>query len=739
MRRFLLCLALLTALAGVNPAAAQSRAPVELARLASPITLDGKIDEAAWESIAPLPLVMYKPTYRGEMTEATEIRVAYDDTHLYVAGHLYHEDLSNLRANSYYRDRWSGDETFAIILDTFNDDENALWFYTTPLGTRFDMAVANDAEGGRGSLNSDWNTFWDVATTQTEEGWFAEMRIPFTSLGFEDQDGVVEMGMIAYRWTAHNNHRYIYPDIPPNWDRGHAKPSVAQDVILRGVRGRSPLYVAPYGLAGLQRSTPDAVTSTQDRTTEVGLDVKYPLTSNLTLDLTLNTDFAQVEADDQQINLTRFSLFFPEKRPFFQERAGTFEFDTGVEGSRLFNSRQIGLVDEQGTVQPVRLFGGGRLVGRVGDWDVGALNLQTGASETTPSENIGVARVRRRVLNALSSVGGMATTRVGTDGTADVAYGLDGIVNVSGDAFLTLKWAQTINETAADGPSWDPLETGRAMVRWEQRNIQGLSYTLEAVHSGQDYAPSLGFVRRRGVTFLSPDVNYQRFLSEDSRFMRTWVGVWSNVYVRHEDRQLESVSVYPFAYIQWKNGATGVVASQHRYEDVLDDFALAGEVTVPAGRYEFHEARAEVTPPDAWFMRPQAYVYTGTFYDGWKTTAGMGMTWNVSRHLELGPEYEVNVLRFGARDQAVTTHLARVRVQGALDAHLSAAALVQYNSVASAFNINARMRYNVREGHDLWLVYDEGLNTDRVRPDEPRLPLSARRAVLLKYTHTFLW
>ena len=129
---------------------------------------------------------------------------------------------ANLRANSFYRDRWSGDETFAIVLDTFNDNENALWFYTTALGTRFDIAVADDAANGRDSNNYNWNTFWDVATTQTEEGWLlnSEIRIPFSSLGFQDDNGRVEMGMIVYRWMAHNNHRYIFPDIPPRWERG---------------------------------------------------------------------------------------------------------------------------------------------------------------------------------------------------------------------------------------------------------------------------------------------------------------------------------------------------------------------------------------------------------------------------------------------------------------------------------------------------------------------------------------
>ncbi len=295
---------------------------VALSQLTGSIRLDGIIDETAWEAVPPFPMVMLAPTYRGEVTEPTVVRVAYDTDYVYVAGQLYHTDLNNMRANSLYRDRWSGDETFAIVLDTFNDNENALWFYTTPLGIRADIAVANNG-GGPGSTNSSWNTFWDVATTRSEEGWFVEMRIPFSSLGFQDDNGHVEMGMIVYRWMAHNNHRYIYPDIPPNWERAHAMPSVAQDVTLKGVYSRKPVYITPYLLGGARQvaelnDAGSRFVLQDEAEREIGVDVKYNLTNNLTLDLTANTDFAQVEADDQQINLTRFSLFFPEKRQFFQ-------------------------------------------------------------------------------------------------------------------------------------------------------------------------------------------------------------------------------------------------------------------------------------------------------------------------------------------------------------------------------------------------------------------------------------
>ena len=714
--------------------------PIKLHRLAQPIQLDGLVDEPAWRAVDPFPLVMYQPTYKGAMTEHTEIRVAYDDDHLYVSGKLYHVVSENLRANSFYRDRWSGDETFAIVLDTFNDNENALWFYTTPLGTRFDIAVADDAANGRDSNNYNWNTFWDVATTRTNEGWFAEIRIPFSSLGFQDEDGRVEMGMIVYRWMGHNNHRYIFPDIPPRWERGSNKPSVAQDVILEGVYSRKPVYVTPYGLGGVQRKSELSPSKTDyrfndDFMREIGLDVKYNLTNNLTLDATVNTDFAQVEADDQQINLTRFSLFFPEKRQFFQERSGIFEFDTGASGSRLFHSRRIGLVDGQ----PIRILGGSRLVGRVGEWDIGLLNMQTAKEGDVPTENFGVLRLRRRVFNAFSTIGGLATSRIDVDGGYNLAYGLDGIVRITGDEYFTAKWAQTLDKNQLDAGAFSFLDAGRFMLKWERRIIQGLSYELEAVRTGADYNPAVGFVRRRDVFVLSPDVNYQTFRGADSRFRRIWVGNWSNIYLRNEDGSVESAWLHPFYWFETKGGATLLLSTAHTYEDVRTSFPLSTEVLVPIGPYWFHDLWVEANPPDRWFFRPDVTFRTGTFYDGWKTTLRTGATWNLSRHLELRGIYELNLIRFSGRDQQLDTHLGQIRIQTALNTHFSATVFLQYNSVADVFIVNTRIRYHFGEGNDLWLVFNEGFNTERHQSFGPMLPVTDSRAILLKYTYTFIW
>ncbi len=214
-----------------NALAAQSisRDLLILPHLNGPVTLDGRSDEAAWQAIDPLPLIMYEPTYGGTPTERTELRVAYDDRHLYVAGRFYDSDPSGIRVNSLYRDRWSGDDTFGIVIDAFNDNENALSFWATPAGVRGDESLSNDAEG---DANSSWNTYWDVATVITPKGWFGEMRIPFSSLGFQDDEGRVVMGFAVYRFIGRKNERQLFPRFRPTGTSGnllwHRTPSSRQ-------------------------------------------------------------------------------------------------------------------------------------------------------------------------------------------------------------------------------------------------------------------------------------------------------------------------------------------------------------------------------------------------------------------------------------------------------------------------------------------------------------------------------
>jgi hypothetical protein len=707
---------------------------MELQRLGSPVTLDGFPDEAAWEEIDPLPLTMYWPTPGGPMTERTEIRIAYDEGYLYAAGWFYESDPAGIRGNSLYRDRWNGDDAFDFIIDSFNDNETARSFTTTPLGIMIDKEVSNDADpsGGAQPLNSEWNTYWDVATQVTEEGWFAEMRIPFSSLGFEIDGERVVMGVIAGRYISRLNEKHIFPAIEPNMAMAEFKPSLAQDIALVGIDRGPPLYATPYVLGGVDRRRqlvePFRPTGT-DVTQQVGLDVKYGLSENLTLDLTVNTDFAQVEADDQVVNLSRFNLFFPEKRRFFQERSSIFQFNTGDEG-RLFHSRRIGLT-EDGDAVPI--LAGARMTGRVDVWDIGVMSMQVKEWAGGPGENDAVLRVRRSVLNGASAIGGMLTSRAMTDGRVDLSYGADALLNLFGDEYVTLQLAQSHNSDRLRASNWNRT---LARIFWQRRSLNGLGYELEATRSGLAYEPRLGFEARNDYTAFKSNFTYGWQPGESSSVNRHTGWLTTRLFLRNGDGSVQS-ALQRFRWsTNFRGGNFFNVALNFEYENLKERHEFAEDAFVPEGSYFgpniFLYYRLNPGNP----LSGTAIVHTGTYLDGWRGRVSIQPTWVISPHLTLIPEYTFNRLWFPSRGQRFDADIVRLRARSALNAHLSTEMFVQYNMAAEIVAANIRFRYRFSEGRDLYLVYDAARDYGLLSQDELRAG-RVDQVFLLKYEHTF--
>lgn len=712
---------------GGNPA-------LRLTRITSPITLDGLSNEQAWESVEPLPVSMLYPTYRGDMTEKTEIRVAYDREYLYASIRAYYDDPGKIRANTFVRDRWGEDDEFTLVLDTFYDRENAMMFMVNPTGNRIDFLVFNNAEPNQGSyLNRDWNTFWDAETVINEEGWFAEVRIPFSSLQFEvRENGEVVMGLKVYRWMPSKYENHQYPAASPGLRNPYLKPSTARKIVLEGIDNERPLYLTPYVLGGLEQEFMLNEQGTQFARDdvfegEIGGDLKYSLTDDLTLDLTVNTDFAQVEADNQQVNLSRFPLFFPEKRQFFQERSGIFEYDTGDRTS-LFFSRRIGL-DRQGN--PVPIIGGGRLTGRAGAWDIGLLNMQTADSPNLPSENFGVFRFRRGFINEDSFIGGIYTHRIGTGGETNIGFGADAGIQVTPDDYLILRWAQTYDNRHGWG-----LSSGRFRGRLERSRLEGIGYYVDGIWSGEDYTPDLGFITARNFTQVTSEISYGWLPGEESKLRSYRALLWGSARMRNGDRVAEILSTSTVFLYEFKSGNGGVIWQNLTREDLPEPIILSEDAQVPTGRYTFYTFGLDFNTTPGYLVRGNANLEIGTFYDGNKVTLNLGPTWNASGHLELGATYTLNEINFPGRNQRFTSHVARLRSLYSLDTHFSIQSLVQFNNTRDIILANMRLRYNFGDGNDLWLVYNDGFNTDRGR-FEPELPLSNARTILLKYTYTF--
>jgi hypothetical protein len=719
----------------------QTKDPYVIQRLNCPITLDGLSIEEAWQDIRPLPMVTMFPSYGNPPSEKTEILVAFDDNFLYVAGRLYDKEPSKIQSPSKKRDYFeSNTDWLGVIIDTFNDKENALGFFTNPSGLRSDTTVFDDAvprTPTSSPLNTSWNTFWDVKTVWNSEGWFAEMRIPFSSLRFQDKEGRVIMGLKVIRWIPHKNELSSFPAVYPKWGTWSVwKPSQTQEVLLEGVHSRLPLYLTPYALTGYGQNyelneEETAYNRTNKPTSEAGLDLKYGLTSNLTLDLTLNTDFAQVEADDYQINLTRFDLFFPEKRLFFQERGSIFDFSFG-EYNQLFYSRRIGIYEEEA----VRIYGGTRLVGRVGSWDLGFLDMQAAPvkDEDLPSENFGVLRARRRVFNSYSYVGAMVTSRIGTDGSYNAAYGLDGIFRVSGDDYFLFNWAQTFENGYKNYlVSFDPA---RLRIAWERRTEKGLGMNLSYSRAGNDYNPGMGFEMRENFSRFGNRILYGWLMGEKSFLQSHSIFLDGFLFLRNSDNSIESAEIGPGWKFLTKSGYYGEFAFKIYREGVQESFSLSDEADVPPGEYTFYGLTGYLQTSMGSLFSTLVTVDAGSFYDGWRASISLTPVWGISSNLTLSGLCEFDRVEFPDRKQKFTGQIAQLRVLATLSLKFSASAFIQYNSADHAMLANVRLRFNPREGNDLYLVFNEDFNTHRHR-EIPHLPYYNNRAIMVKYSYTF--
>ena len=719
---------------------------VKIQRITVPVEFDGMTNDPAWDALETFTLTMHRPNYGAEPSEKSDVKIGYDNEFLWIGASLFMNDPSKIFAVTKKRDEELFDyDAFGIILDTYNDNENALAFFTAPTGLRTDYTISNDGQengGGPGmntAMNISWNTFWDVKTTRDDKGWYAEMRIPFSSLKFKPENDIATMGLIISRNISANNETDTYPAIDPKYGfMATNKPSLASTIEIEGARPEKPVYITPYILAGFSRDW-----SLNDSETEyvrndnpkfnAGLDIKYNINSNLTLDLTANTDFAQVEADDQQVNLTRYSLFFPEKRVFFQERSSLFDFSLGGHFDNLFYSRNIGIADGN----PIRIYGGARLTGRLGKWDMGFLDMQTAEYEETPGENFGVLRMRRQVINPNSYVGGIITSRLGMNGYQNFAYGFDGIFRLFGDDYLNVKWSQSYDSKI--GNKMNSFDPSFIMVDWERRSEEGFGYKLNYIFSGQEFNPGVGFVMRGGIQGVNGHLLYGWIPGETSKLFNYNINVRGEGYTRLEDGKLESMIFSPGFEINTKKGIHSEMGLEIQEEGVLNDFNLSDSIMIYAGEYSFVGSEFMIGTSNARRISIMTEVNAGQFYDGNRVGFRAEPNFNISSSLKLSLMYEFNAIRFPDREinNSLNIHSVNLKTLFMLNTKLSASLLLQYVTTENIFIGNFRLRYNPREGNDFYLVFNDyrGLDGENSTPAQPPF---FNKTIMVKYTYTFI-
>ncbi|MFC1511734.1 hypothetical protein ACFL5H_00885, partial [Candidatus Latescibacterota bacterium] len=331
-------------------------------------------------------------------------------------------------------------------------------------------------------------------------------------------------------------------------------------------------------------------------------------------------------------------------------------------------------------------------------------------------------------------VGGIVSNRMDVDGNYNTAYGFDGIFRLYGDDYLTLKWAQTFEDDRDNNPA--SLKPSRIYANWQRRTMDGLGYNLEFSRAGADYRPGLGYERRDDFTRFGNLIQYVWIPGEESSLLRHRIFMDGFIFLRNSDSVTESSEIGPGWSFRTKSGYTGGFEAQMYHEDVRESFEFSDDADVPAGKYTFYGFNGRFGTPSSGLKRISTSIQAGSFYDGWRVSLSISPTFIPFPNLELSGTYQFNRVTFPDRDQRFTSHIGQLRLLSTLTIKHSVIAFIQYNSAGDVILTNIRLRYNPSEGNDLYIVYDEGLNTDRHRED-PVLPVTRNRTVMLKYSYTF--
>jgi hypothetical protein len=684
---------------------------VRAVRLTQPLRIDGALDEALYREVPAMSdFVQVEPLAGEPATEKTETWVAFDEENVYVSFRNWDTQMDRLIATEMRRDStipWQGNDIVSFMFDTFFDKRNSIAFTVNPIGARSDGQVLNDRQ-----YSSDWNAVWEFKTGRFDGGWTLETRIPFKSIRY--QTGSAQLwGFNAMRVKRSKNEVSTLKLVPQSRGQlGVQAASLAATMVgLEAPSSGRVIDFKPYVTGNLTSNRLARPAVSNDFGRDAGFDLKYAVTANMTADATVRTDFAQVEADEQQINLTRFSLFFPEKREFFLENQGTFAFggvplggfSTAGNAPLLFYSRQIGL--QSGRAVPLDV--GGRLTGRAGRYTVGLINIQTGDEDVARAEptNFSVVRVKRDLMRK-SSVGVIFTNRSvalrGEPGASNQAYGFDGTFAFYDNVFFNAYWART--ET--DGRSGDPDSyRGQFEYAADRYGVQ-----LERLKIGNDFNPEVGFVLRTDMVL---DRASFRFSPRPKRrgAIRRYVYQGSLEYVENGQGQLESRDRQGEFAIEFQNADRVGVQYSNSFEFLPVPFPIAAGIELPVGaRYSFDTVTLRYNMGQQRTLSANLSAEFGSFYSGRKTTfsAARGRA-IITNQLSAEPVYSLN--RVELDEGRFTTHLLGSRLVYTMTPWMFVSALIQYNSGSNAVSTNARLRWEYSPGSELFVVYNEERNT----------------------------
>ncbi len=670
-------------------------------RVAQPPVLDGRLDEEAWLSAAVVDdFVQQEPAEGEPATERTVVRLLYDAQALYIGVEAYDSAPEAVIATEMRRDslRLFDEDNFQVIFDTFHDRRSGYMFVTSPLGAKLEQQVSEEGEGGwRGTntsnINLNWDGVWDVVAHRTPDGWTAEIAIPMITLRFPDADEQV-WGVNFMRNIRRKNEQVFWAPISKEYTL--TRVSLAGTMTgIGGVDQGMDLRVTPYVLSGGRQDRAGGGGLDGSGFREVGLDVKYGLASGLNLDVTLNTDFAQVEVDEQQVNLTRFPLFFPEKRDFFLENAGMFNVGASSGFSRLadlFFTRRIGLNNGQ----PVPIVGGARLSGKVDRHNIAAMNITTGALGN-PGENFFVGRYSRDILSR-SKVGGIIIDKNAVD---DAHFNR----TFAADTTLALHRNFVVNGFLARTET--PDMAGEDMAGYARATWLSPSWSVygEYIDLQENFNAEVGFIPRVGI-------RTSKFHGEwDPRpgrwGIRMFDPMWNMTYTTDQNNRLLTRRIHHMIGTYFDNGSSFTVWYNDHFEQLDVPFRIhQQDVVIPPGTYRFGEWNYRFRSDASRRLYGEAGYSPQTFFGGTRTdvsaTLGLRATSRIAVEMRLNrSDVELPV------GPSFVADLASLRFDFALSPEMTLRTLTQYNSTTSEVSTSVRFNWIYSPGSDIYIAYDE--------------------------------
>lgn len=728
MRHIPIFLLILLGLSSLSVKAAKVRShlpppsitPLRIPENETPL-IDGHLDEAIWAGAPIASNFIQRDPREGEpATEQTEVRIIYSDSAIFFGVRCFDSAPEKIIARELRRDDiLENDDVFRILLDTYHDHRNGYIFSTNHLGTRMDAIVTDE----NFNMNIQWDEKWSSVGRVDAKGWTVEISIPFKSLRSQNSD-VQTWGLNFERIIRRKNEQTYWAGYPRDynfWTVSQAGHLEQLDRIGAGLR----LRVKPYVIGGVSQLPNDHSGSTYlENNSQVGIeDIKIAITPSITADITVNPDFAQAEVDQSMVNMTRFSLFFPEKREFFLEGAGVFDFGSARTGrsSRppeviAFYSRRIGLKDSN----QIPILGGAKLTGDIDGFQFGAINMQTRSQEGLAGSNFGVLRIKRRLLKR-SYVGGIVTNASMTEeGVSNRVAGIDGNFVLFDKLTLFGFFAES---EAGDKKNSNQAYQGQ--VRWRSDTLEADIHRLSI---GENFSPETGYIRRDDTT-----KHFVRFGWRPRPGNKSWIRQYHLTtthtwFTSHRDF-METRKNEFFGGMTLERGDFIGMGVRREYQFLEKPFDVHPDVSIPMGSYEFTQARMFVRGARKGRVTGQFRGAAGQFYNGNLLTADVGPIIRLNPHFSVNANISLNkvTLPMGS----FTAQAINTRVNYNFSNRLLTDTTVQYDNVRDEFAVNFRLNFIYRPGDDFFLVYNEG--RDYTDPHSN----FTNRTLLAKFTHSF--